>query len=244
MEEKRKNFQSKLSDDIKYNERMIVTLKKSIESIQASLSGGKDMTFYENRITQTEAAIENYKKKNEDMRAKLALVMSGGCDIEILANQKAVENELKKKKEEVSKKEEVEKKRDEKRKGESKVFDTLERAESRRDYHSKKDIDRAYERYLNIIETAPDYILNNIKTMPNNKGYRFKNVIFYGELPAEKNAPIVIFDRKPNGMLIIETYSDQEVVYFKGRDSHHKELVSRTRLVKNSNSPATRVCID
>jgi hypothetical protein len=77
--------------------------------------------------------------------------------------------------------------------------------------------------------------------MPNNKGYRFKGVTFYGELPPERNSPIVVFDRKPNGMMITETYNDQEVVYFKPRDGHQKELVSRTRLVKNAHGPATRI---
>jgi hypothetical protein len=243
MEDKRRNFQSKLNDEIKYNERMIVTLKKSIENIQTTLSASRDLAFYENRIHQSEMSISNYEDANERMRQKLTIVMSGGCDAEILKKQKDIEDELKKKEENAIKEKAEELKRDETRKSCSKKFDMREREQNRRDYGAKKDMDRGYQRFFDIVETAPDYIINNVKTMPNNKGYRFKGVIFYGQLPAERNAPIVVFDRKPNGMMITETYSDQEMVYFKPRDSNQKELVSRHRLVKNVNAPATRIRI-
>uniref|UniRef100_A0A6C0KS31 Uncharacterized protein n=1 Tax=viral metagenome TaxID=1070528 RepID=A0A6C0KS31_9ZZZZ len=241
MEQKRHNFQSKLSEGLKYNERMIVTLKKSIENIETSLSAGKDSTFYENRIAQTETSIRNYQTKNEELQTKLNVVMSGGCDAEILKKHEEVKDALQKKEEENSKKEIAEKEMNKKRKECSKNFEQRERESSRKDFFAKKDNERSYERYCQISETAPDYILNNVKSMPNNKGYKFKNVFFFGELPAEKNSPVVIFDRKPDGMLITETYSDQEVVYFKPRDGKQKELVRRTRLVKNVNAPATRI---
>lgn len=243
MEDKRRNFQSKLTEELKYNERMIVTLKKSIESIQASLSAGKDKAFYENRIVQTEHSIENYKKKNEQLAIKLSTVMSGGCDQEILKIAEDVQTALSKKKEEVDKKAREEKAKDDQRRQISRSFDQHERNAMRQDYGLKKDINREYDRFLQNSETAPDYILNNLKSMPNNKGYKFKNIVFYGELPPEKNSPIVVFDRKPDGMIITETYADQEVVYFKPRDGKQKQLVRRTQLTKNVNAPATRVRI-
>lgn len=243
MEQKRLNFQSELNTQLKYNQRMIVTLKKSIENIEKSMSAGKDMDFYENRIKQTLASIDNYALKNQELERKLSVVMSGMCDVEILEKHARVQDDVAKKQKEAVKKEIFEKEKEQERKELGKKYNQMERDIWRQDHYAKKDIGRAYERYLQIVDSAPDYILANIKTMPNNKGYRFKNVFFYGELPAEKNAPDVIFDRKPDGMLITENYSDQEVVFFKRRDGKQKELVSRTRLVKNVNAPATRIPI-
>lgn len=243
MEQKRLNFQSELNTQLKYNQRMIVTLKKSIENIEASSSANKDAAFYENRVKQTLASIENYRLKNEELERKLSVVMNGLCDMEILEKHARVQNDVAKKQEEAAKKESFEKVKEQKRKDLGKKYNQMERDTSRQEHYAKKDIERAYERYCQIVDSAPDYILTNIKTMPNNKGYKFKNVYFYGELPAERNAPFVIFERKPDGMLITETYSDQEIVYFKRRDGKQKELVSRTHLVKNVNAPATRIPI-
>ena len=169
--------------------------------------------------------------------------MNGLCDLEILQKHALIKDDITKKNEEALKKESFEKAKEQERKELGKKYNQMERDTSRQEHYAKKDGERANERYWQIVDSTPDYILTNIKTMPNNKGYKFKNMYFYGELPAERNAPFVIFDRKPDGMLITETYSDQEIVYFKRRDGKQKELVSRTRLVKNVNAPATRIAI-
>ena len=238
MDEKRRLYQSKLSDTLKYNERMIDTLMKSIESVRSTMSAGKDLSFYENRIEQTEESIRMYKAKNAELEKKLLVVHTGGCDEEIVRAQNKVDEENQKQIEEAKKKEAVEKLAEEKRKQQGNEFFQREKEEDRREHFGVK----TYERFREICDTAPDYILQNIKTMPNNKGYKFRGVVFFGELPEERNAPLVIFEKKPQGMYITETYNDHEVTYFKPKDGQ-KKLVKKYLLQKRKNGPAIRTLV-
>jgi hypothetical protein len=60
---------------------------------------------------------------------------------------------------------------------------------------------------------------------------------------APENGPIVVFERKPDGMFITEYYADQEVTYFKPRDGSRKEFIRKMRVVRNLNAPATRTML-
>jgi len=118
-------------------------------------------------------------------------------------------------------------------------YESLEKTEMRKENYLRKDVNREYNRFLEVVETLPDYISKNLRSMPNNKGYRFRNIIFFGELPAE-NGPTVVFDKKPNGMFITEYYYDQELMFFKPREGP-KELVHKTLLSSNfPRGPASR----
>lgn len=239
MDAKRKNFQSKLLNDKKYNERMIVTLQRSIENIKATMSAGKDVEFYENRIVQTEKSIENYELSIAVAMEKLRIVLEGGCDPEILRLEAQANDELSEKEEKALKREKKAQEKEERERKRGQRYESLEKTEMRRENYLKKDLNREYLRFLEVADTLPDYISKNLKTMPNNKGYRFRNIIFFGEAPAE-NGPTVIFDKKPNGMYITEYYQNQELTYFKPREGP-KELVHKVSLISNfPRGPATR----
>lgn len=237
MDKSRRLFQSTLTDELRYNERMIKTLEKSIESIEASMSAGKDLDFYENRIERTKQSIEQYKAKNEAIEKKLLSVIQGGCDEEIKKKNQEVTEESQKKKEAEKKKEEEEKEKEKQRKEIGHQFFVKEMDEQRHE----GNMDKLYFRLCDIVETLPDYISKNLQSMPNNKGYRFRGATFYGELPAERNSPIIVFEKKFNGMYITETYNDSEVTYFKPKDGTAKQMIKKVILRKNLNAPATRI---
>lgn len=239
METSRRLHQSKLADALKYNERMIETLTRSVESIRAAMTSSKDAAFYEIRIEQTLTSIRHYEAKNEELRTKLAIVLSGGCDREIVLARKKAEDEKQKQFDEAKKKEELLKAEEEIRKQQGKEFFQKEMSEDRRDHQGVK----TFERFREICSSAPDYIINNIKTMPNNKGYKFRGVVFFGEMPEEQGAPLVIFEKKPAGMFITETYKDKEITYFKGKIDGQKKLVRKFHLERRDNGPALRTQI-
>jgi hypothetical protein len=239
MEKARRLHQSTLTDELKYNERMIKTLEKSIESIESSMSAGKDLDFYENRIERTKQSIEQYKAKNEAIEQKLLYVNQGGCDEEIKKKNKEFAEETQKKKEAEKKKEDEEKEKEKERKEIGHRFYVKEMDEQR----YEGNMEKLYFRLCDIVASLPDYISKNLKSMPNNKGYKFRGAVFYGELPAERNAPVIVFEKKFNGMNITETYNDNEVTFFKPKDGSPKQIVKKVLLRKNVNAPATRISV-
>jgi hypothetical protein len=59
---------------------------------------------------------------------------------------------------------------------------------------------REYDWMCRQDERLPDYIRTNLQRMPNNKGYIYKGIHYYGALPAERNNDLVILFERPPGM--------------------------------------------
>ena len=77
--------------------------------------------------------------------------------------------------------------------------------------------DNEYKYFQKINDSVPDYIRYNLKGMPNNKGYIWKNSWLFGELPSEKNSPIVLFEKYKNVMYIHEyTYNEYKLFIKEG----------------------------
>jgi len=62
--------------------------------------------------------------------------------------------------------------------------------------------DRAYAYYWNVIDSLPSYMSRNLKEMPNNKGYSWRGVTFYGECPEERGEPTIVFEKKHDNLII------------------------------------------
>jgi hypothetical protein len=76
----------------------------------------------------------------------------------------------------------------------------------------EKIVLKGYNHFWNAIDTLPNYMQNNLKEMPNNKGYRWKDVVFYGELPLEETQPTIIFEKINNELIIHEYHLDGSYV--------------------------------
>lgn len=242
MEAKRRTYQNMLIEKIKGNERMIEMLTRSIESIRATMSADKDKVYFENRISKSENSIAKYRIEIAELSSKVNGVMSGSCDADINKLYQDTKDEMTEKEEKAAKREALAAEKEEKNRIRGKAYEEKEKREIRREYGARRDIEREYNRFLDISENLPDYITKNLKSMPNNKGYRFRGITFYGALPAEPGATVV-FDKKPDGMIITEHYSNQEITYFKPRDGGQKELIKKVKLVQNFNAPATRIVL-
>ena len=87
----------------------------------------------------------------------------------------------------------------------------MRRYEGPSDYALKKETDR----YLKIINTIDPFILANLKKMPSNKGYIWRGIYCYGELPPESKN-IIMFDKCKNGVMKIrECINDKIYIYEK-----------------------------
>lgn len=232
MEAKRKFFATKMKDQVRDLQNMIKLNIRSIENIKSTMSAGKDLEFYNIRISTTESSIKTAQEKVVELKAKIDLVMTGGLDTEINELYEKTEQTLKEKKEETEKKTKLMKEYEESSMKIGKVFYSSEKDEERRTFNNERYMGKQYDRFLDISGTLPDYISRNLETMPNNKGYKWRGATFFGKLPDEKG-PVVVFEKKPDGMIITETTATSEVVWFKGRDNQQKKLVSSKKRTIN-----------
>lgn len=100
-----------------------------------------------------------------------------------------------------------------------------------KEYNRKKyESENYYRFFCKAIETIPDYMTRNLKTMPNNKGYIWKGCWFFGDLPAEKNEPMVMsnkpYKQEPRTYVISDT--DQKI-FEKGKDGRKKLIATVKR---------------
>ena len=73
--------------------------------------------------------------------------------------------------------------------------------------YMNKQLDRSYNYFINTSAALPNYIIRNLKNLPNNKGYRWRDICFFGELPDENNNKTTIYEKK-NNKLYIHLYND------------------------------------
>ena len=89
-----------------------------------------------------------------------------------------------------------------------------------------KNMERSYQHFLRTTDSIPSYILRNLEEMPNNKGYIWKGVLCFGELPEEKHRPLTLFERHKGGLLIIHEWTPTEYKVFHKKDKDKKVLQS------------------
>lgn len=107
---------------------------------------------------------------------------------------------------------------------------------------SENALNNANRNYTRIVDSIPRYISNNLKQMPNNKGYIWKHIYLYGELDPIEGEPTVLFEKKYGGELLIHEWTATIYTIFekKNKDTK-KELIHREpikRLNTNTNSLA------
>lgn len=235
MDIKRRSYYNKLNEDVKAARRMIEMHLRSIESIKSASCAGKDLDFFRNRITTTQSGIEAYKATIETLQTKMQGVRVGEYDDYINKAFEDTKNLLDEKKESALKKERESDAYSEIGRMTGKEYDQKERGEERK----YKGLNGHREKLKDIEATLPEHISKNLPTMPNNKGYRWRGVTFYGMMAPEPGATTVTFDKKFNGTFITETSPESEVTWFKGKDNQPKKLVSSFRRRRNFKAPAT-----
>jgi hypothetical protein len=99
-----------------------------------------------------------------------------------------------------------------------------------RSYGKEKEVERGYSYYIKASATLPSYMERNLKEMPNNKGYVWKDIHFYGHKPAEKKKPTVMFDKDSRTkILTIYETTPTEYKIFEKKGDERKILVHKER---------------
>ncbi len=95
------------------------------------------------------------------------------------------------------------------------------------------EMNKAYQRYNSILDSIPDYITNNLREMPANKGYIWKHVHLYGLCPAEKPYnKTVLFEKLPRQVTRIHEWSNNYYRVYRKEGREVKTLESSEQRTK------------
>lgn len=234
MEQHRLSEKNKITQLLSSLTVKIERARKSKEDLIRS-SVIRDREFKEAQLKENDAMIAKYTQEQEDTKERLRRLENGELDNEISAeiakNMKTIHKKheiARKKEEEIARKDVVNKK-------DSDKFNNSQRSIDYENRQKKYEMQKAYERYCNI--EIPSYILENLKTMPNNKGYIWKNVYCYGALPPThtRGVPdqVVLFEKQREVMFIHEISKTEHHIY-KKVGQQKREYVKGTMRKKRS----------
>jgi len=87
------------------------------------------------------------------------------------------------------------------------------------------DMQRSYERFCDM--DCPPFILDHLKTMPNNRGYIWKGVWYFGRLPPDSdNGECTMFEKQRGDVTIIHQITPTEHALYRKVGKGPKEFLS------------------
>ena len=219
-----------------YKKKRLVVLKQT-QAFLVNAEKAYEISRRENRKGETrinEKNIEKYITKIQDIKDEVEKIDNGEFDDYLEDMMMAEENErnekelifqLKRKKKQQHKQNDAKKLK--------KVID-FERSINRTDRYHDKDINRAFFHFAKNSHSIPDYMKRNLDEMPNNKGYIWKGIRFYGKKPYQEGRPDILFEKLKGSILRIYEISDTETKIFEKKGTERKQFISSTpRKVKN-----------
>jgi len=165
----------------------------------------------------------------EILQKRYADMSSGLLDQEItqgLTEQKAIQT--------VKNSTAQKKKKDDIHENEDKRTNMFSKQRKEDDRQLERDKKYFYKQYCKIVDSIPEYMAENLKTMPNNKGYLFRQTWLLGSQAEEPGQPTVLFE-KVRGVMKIHEYDQWEYRLYEKVGKEKKKLVlRRSRKIKKS----------
>jgi hypothetical protein len=202
-ETRRRTEKNKVLSEIKIINKYISTNQATIDRLRNSTT---DLVF---NTVQSQKLIA----KNEEHAASLETLGQRLVDLEDGTLDTALEQQVTATKQEIDRKSLVTQKRKQSVKIPQVQFKPKEqyhRPQSQRDTYNKPKTDGQYEHFQKACGSVPEFMLKKLRVMPNNKGYIWHGVYCFGELPAERGQPTLIFDRQRDGTMIIREWTPRE----------------------------------
>lgn len=199
-------------------------LDTAIKNLRTSSMIG-DIEYLHLQVKKNQDAIEMIDLKIEELTSRNNSIDVGDMDDEL---KKDVENnmlQIRKKNEITRKKMEAEEKKLKKQKEQAELF-FKRQYQPDRTRASEYEMNRAYDRFVANSNDLPRYMVENLKSMPNNKGYLWKDIYFFGALPAERNAPRVIFEKQRGDVMFIHETIGLETHTYKKVGKEPKQYIS------------------
>ena len=210
----------------------IRTLKKCMEMDEASirrLNGQQETSYSRSQITKMSESNAQRQLEIKALEERLEDIKAGTLDHELEQEMHRGSLEAREKTR-ITRQKKLDAIADKKVRSEiSKAYYQAQRKADRQVKYDLRSQKRSYQHFVKACSSIPDYMLRNLAEMPNNKGYFWKSVACYGELPPERGEPIVLFDRKRGGIMVIHEWTPQYYRVYHKKDKKPKSLISCTR---------------
>lgn len=100
---------------------------------------------------------------------------------------------------------------------------------------TEREMMSTYNYYSGLCDRIPDYLLRNLKEMPNNKGYIWRGIYMYGELNREVNSEkTTLFEKTDRDVMLIHEWSKNEYKIFEKIGKDPKRLIEKRVINKKS----------
>lgn len=219
----RKNEKIKINDrkrelliSIKYIEDEIESLRQQKESDYTKFQLQKQINFKEER-----------EQEYNSLEERLNQLDLGLLDNELKFSIKLVSDESKKKSEEIANRKLINENRKKEDKQISKNYYMNQRNEEKKIKATKREMGKAYKHWVKADSQLPEYMNKKLKNMPNNKGYIWKSIYYFGHRKREPmDKPVVVFEKqKGNISATIEWTPEYYKIYHKTTEKGKRKLV-------------------
>ena len=222
------NYRLSVKNNTKIEIRNLKKILEKAEKTLFNLRQQKYSEFIKNKIIKLEDKIISSKENIKKLSKKLSDIDKGLLDDEIEAN---IENENKEMEEKIKlkkkRKDEVTKFKNERKKI-SKEYYESHRQSSRKQRYNQRGWKSCYNYYTRTSARLPNYMKKNLENMPNNKGYYWRDIAFYGELPPNNSGTTVLFQKERDGSMIIHEWTKSYYLkYCKKTKKDKKKLISK-----------------
>tara|TARA_Y100000389_G_scaffold203129_1_gene250565 strand:- start:9118 stop:10179 length:1062 start_codon:yes stop_codon:yes gene_type:complete len=184
-------------------------------SISRLRGSNGNIEFNRNKIAKMKKENETFSEEIKELQERLADLASGKIDAELKRQRREDTLAERKKTTEKRKKkiDEMEEKKVQHAASKDYWDRTIKAAREHR--YSDRSAKRGYDYVLRVQRTLPQYIRANLSSMPNNKGYIWRGVHYYGlKDPEGKNANTIMFENS-KGQLYIHEWSHDFLKYTK-----------------------------
>jgi hypothetical protein len=183
-------------------------------------------TFNDNKIKSMKEQNTVKETYISEMKTRIEKIDKGEIDAEL-----KTEYEINKKKEDVKREEKIQKLNSiAKDKNEKKTMldlhYTTENNTRRNNKYAEQNMTRAYDYFIKANSSIPDYILKNLKHMPNNKGYIWKGICCYGDLDADSNK-VILTEKLYNNVTKIHEWDEYEYIIYTKDKYNNKKILSK-----------------
>ena len=200
-----------LKSYIKRNNETIDRLQK-----QTTLSA-----FDKNQITKLKGTLVTHENDLKKLEQKILDIESGRYDDEFIEKMNQERVKISKTNDKIQKKiSEKQQQNIDNKKFVKTSYDITN------NYNNDRFIEKEYNKFLDKCNNIPDYIIRNLKEMPSNKGYIWKGIWCFGELPADSE--ILIMFEKVNGDLRIYEIDQNFRCIYEKKGKEKKNLISKT----------------
>jgi hypothetical protein len=221
MEARRRLRKNKIMIDIRDAELFLSRSKQTIQRIKTSQMGE---VYIRNQIDKLKDGIVLKDSVLEELRQEVIDLEDGCLDEDINKEYKDNEKNFQKQRLAYVKNKAVKKEALIHKKEVSENYWKGIISASRDHKQKDRDVKYAFKYSNSVNDSLPDYMKNNLEEMPNNKGYIWRGVYFYGYL-REQQGPRVMFEKQRGGILVIHEYTDREYKRYEKKGKERKILV-------------------